>query len=105
MLDKIRFKAPKFQNSNKNFQPGIYFYKFLAKKKENKLTEQNKFSLLQLWIPDTIVNESGIDPYWIYSGYDGYVYRSDKFYDRMIVSKLGNKYHLNELSAIIKYQD
>ena len=33
------------------------------------------------------------------------MHRTEKFYDRTIVSKLGSKYNLNELSAVIKYED
>ena len=99
MIERIQFKD--FNNYPHDlFQPGIKFLKFLARKPSNK--ELNKFSLLKLWIPDTIVYEQGIDPYWIYSGFDGLVYRTEKFYDKTVVSKLGNKYQLNELSAIIK---
>ena len=60
---------------------------------------------MKLWIPDTIVYQAGMDPFWIYSGFDGLVYRSDKFNDRTIVSKLGSKYMLGELSAILKFED
>eukprot|EP00347_Sterkiella_histriomuscorum_P019089 403342991 len=106
--EQIRFQDPQFVASataHEHLQPGINFYKFLAKKSSHNNQDQNKFSLLKVWIPDTIVYQVGQEPFWIYSGFDGCVYRADKFYERSIVSKLGSKYMLNELSAIVKFED
>lgn len=59
-----------------------------------------------MWIPDTIVyEEGGIEPFWLYSGLDGFVYRSEKFPERSVVTKFGNQFALNELSCIFKFKD
>ena len=72
-------KFSEFQNyPYANLQPGILFYKFLAKR-DNK--HANKFSLLRMWIPDTIVYEEG-EPFWVYSDHEGTVHRDERFLEK-----------------------
>lgn len=88
------------------FETGLKFFKFLAKRPELKFKSTQHFRKLQIWIPDTIVyNDHGSGAFWIYTGEDGYVHKTENFQDKHIVSKLGDQYHLDEVAAIIKTHD
>jgi len=68
-------------------QPNVFFYKFLCKRFQAK----NKHERLRVPIPDTIVfQDSGLDPFWLYSDDEGFVNRTTKFDDRDILRKMGN---------------
>jgi len=58
--------------------------------------------MLKLWIPDTIVYEEATEPYWLYSDPSGYVYRTENFQERTIVTKFGNQFAMSDLCAIVK---
>lgn len=47
----------------------------------------------------------GSGAFWIYTGEDGYVHKTENFQDKHVVSKLGDQYHLDEIAAIIKISD
>lgn len=60
---------------------------------------------LRMWVPDTVVYNDGDAPFWIYSGVDGLVYRTENFIDKHVVNKLGNSGSPDELVAILKYPE
>lgn len=84
----------------------LKFYKFLAKRPDIKQKSTQHQRKLQLWIPDTIVyNDTGSPAVWVYTGEDGHVHKTESFQEKHIVSKLGDQYHLDEITAIIKLID
>ena len=84
-------------------RPRMEFYKFLAKKPNLKQRTKTHERKLKLWIPDTIVsNDSGMQPYWIYTGSDGVVRKTEEFNDKDIVVKMANQLKLDELICIAK---
>lgn len=66
--------------------PFVFFYKYLAKRPEfgNK---EPKLHKLQLWVPDTVVYNDNCPPYWIYTGGDGFVYKTETFMDKHIIDQ------------------
>lgn len=88
------------------FETKLKFYKFLAKRTDLKQSSSQHQRKLQLWIPDTIVyNDMGSGAFWIYTGEDGYVHKTENFQDKHVISKLGDQYHLDEIAAVIKMSD
>lgn len=58
---------------------------------------------LQLWIPDTIIlNDREMPNYWLYTDQRGYVFRTDTFTSKNVVSKLANYTSPDELVCVIK---
>ena len=85
------------------FETGLKFFKFLAKRPDLIQKGNQHHRKLQVWIPDTIVyNDQGSGVFWVYTGEDGFVHKTENFQDKHIVSKLGDQYHLDEVAAIIK---
>ena len=79
--------------------PCSSFYKFLCKVKTSKSNHET----LKIPIPDTIVyNDSGLDPYWLYSDNEGFIRRTSKFADKDIIRKMGNPLNVDEAAALIK---
>ncbi len=82
--------------------PFIHFYKLLAKKPgESKVEQKSLVNRLKLWVPDTIIIE-GDQPMWMYSNPQGYVFRSDLFTSKNVISKLANYTSPDELVAVVK---
>ena len=79
--------------------PSLFFYKLFAKKQENVNNDKYR---LKLWLPDTVVFNDEDQPIWLYSGLDGYVYRTDNFYAKNVMNKLANYTSTDELVAVIK---
>jgi len=79
-----------YETITPDFLPYLRFYKFLARKPDFASKDVNQFQKLRLWIPDTVVYNEADQPYWIYTNTEGLVCRSEDFYERHVVSKLGN---------------
>lgn len=89
-----------------SFWPRLDFYKFLAKLPDLKKTTSTHERKLQVWLPDTIVyNDPGLQPYWVYTGKDGIVWKTEDFIDKDIVSKMANQFKLDELVCVAKCVD
>lgn len=85
--------------------PYVFFYKYLAQKPdENGSSSVSNYTRLKLWLPDTIVlNErNDLPPMWFYTSEDGYVYRTDCFTIKNVVTKLSNYASPDELVAVLK---
>ncbi|CAD8077133.1 unnamed protein product [Paramecium sonneborni] len=88
-----------------DFQRFIHFYKFLARRPDSEQSNQSVINRLQLWVPDTIVlNDREIPNYWLYSDSRGYVFRTDTFTSKNVISKLANYTSPDELVAVVKKQ-
>ncbi|CAD8139136.1 unnamed protein product [Paramecium pentaurelia] len=88
-----------------DFQRFIHFYKFLARRPDSEQSNQSIVNRLQLWVPDTIVlNDREIPNYWLYSDSRGYVFRTDTFTSKNVISKLANYTSPDELVAVVKKQ-
>ena len=69
------------------------FYKFLAKREDLKKNSSTHERKLKLWIPDTVIyNDPGQQPYWVYTGHDGVVRKTEEFFDKDIVAKFANQF-------------
>jgi LMBR1 domain-containing protein 1 len=80
--------------------PYIHFLKVLAKKPTEK---QSTINRLKVWIPDTVVlNDGDIPPMWLYSNAQGFVFRTDTFTSKNVISKLANYTSPDELVAVLK---
>ena len=108
-MAKIKFQDGYVYETDMN--PFIFFYKFLAVKNIESLDFDNpkkpasKHMRLKMWVPDTLVYNDGDAPFWMYSGVDGLVYRTENFIDKHVLNKLGNQTKPEELVAIIKYPE
>ncbi|CAK94849.1 unnamed protein product (macronuclear) [Paramecium tetraurelia] len=88
-----------------DFQRFIHFYKFLARRPDSEQSNQSVINRLQLWVPDTIVlNDKEMPNYWLYSDSRGYVFRTDTFTSKNVISKLANYTSPDELVAVVKKQ-
>ena len=79
-LERINFQFEEYgEYPCDDFQPSIYFFKFLCGKpdyeKENSEKGKPSASRLKLFIPDTIVLNDLDNNYWIYTDIEGYVNR------------------------------
>jgi len=84
-----------------DFRPFLFFYKFLAKRPD--ACSMSTVNRLRLWIPDTIITAEGDNPpMWIYSSPEGYVYRSDSFTAKSIITKLAAYASPEEIVAVLK---
>eukprot|EP00742_Colponemidia_sp_Colp-10_P005596 GILJ01005982.1.p1 GENE.GILJ01005982.1~~GILJ01005982.1.p1 ORF type:complete len:988 (+),score=146.86 GILJ01005982.1:2024-4987(+) len=102
MVKRSAYTDERFQYEG-DFAPLVNFYKFLARRPEGtKKDQQSSAGRLKLWIPDTVVYGDGEGPMWFYSSKEGYVYRTDSFQDKHVVSKLGNSQRLDDLVAVSK---
>ena len=111
LLAKVSFldleKPQEERRYNYNYEgmlPYVFFFKYLAQKPDDTLPTSSKYTRLKLWLPDTIVlNErNDLPPMWFYTSEDGYVYRTDTFTIKNVVTKLSNYASPDELVAVIK---
>ena len=72
MILNLAFPNSDSTHYKSEIKPCVSFYKYLAPLSSLKFS---KTSRLHLNIPDTIVYNDKNDPYWLYTGKDGYVYR------------------------------
>ena len=92
-MDKLSFR----DNRYSELLPYIHFYKLLARNNESNVNR------LKLWIPDTIVlNDKEMPNYWLYSDPKGFVFRTDTFTPKNVISKLANYTSPDELVAVMK---
>ena len=104
-LERINFKFEEYgQYPNEDFQPSIYFFKFLCGKPDYEKENQEKGKLcsskLKLFIPDTIVLNDLDYNYWIYTDIEGYVNRVEES-DNDVIEKFKPQ-DKNELIAVSK---
>ena len=92
---KITFSSDKY-SYDKKFAPGIAFYKFLARRSNSNVIR------LSIWIPDTIVFNESMIPVWIYTGLDGFIYRTETFHDQLIMNRLGVLDNPYEVVSVVK---
>ena len=86
--------------------PKLNFYRYLAKLPDLKKVGNAHEWKLNLWIPDTIVyNDGGLQPFWVYTGEDGVVWKTEAFSEKDIISKMANQFKLDELVSIAKFSD
>ena len=106
-LRRINFQFDEYgEYPNDDFQPSIYFFKFLANKPdyEKENSEKGKIckSKLKLYVPDTIVlNDLDIN-YWIYTDTEGYVNRIEEVDSEVIEKFKSIEKDENELIAVSK---
>ena len=105
-LERINFQFEEYgEYPNDDFQPSIYFFKFLANKpdyeKENSEKGKVCTSKLKLFVPDTIVLNDLDTNYWIYTDIEGNVNRIEES-DNDVIEKFQPKNDKNELIAVSK---
>ena len=105
-LERINFQFEEYgEYPNDDFQPSIYFFKFLANKPDYEKENQEKgkvcTSKLKLFIPDTIVLNDLDTNYWIYTDIEGYVNRVEES-DNEVIEKFKPQNDKNELIAVSK---
>ena len=82
-LERINFQFDDYgEYPDEEFQPSIFFFKFLSGKpeyeKENHEKGKRYSSGLKLYVPDTIVLNDLDTNYWVYTNMEGYVCRIDE---------------------------
>ena len=92
---KITFASDDY-SYDQRFAPGIGFYKFLAKRSNGNIIR------LGVSIPDTIVFNESMIPVWIYTGLDGFIYRTETFHDQLILNRLGVLDNPYEVVSVVK---
>jgi len=105
-VERINFQFEEYwEYPNYDFQPSIYFFKFLANKPdyEKEKTEKGKISpsKLKLFVPDTIILNDLDTNYWVYTDIEGNVNRVEES-DNDVLEKIKPKYGKNELIAVSK---
>ena len=105
-LERINFQFEEYgEYPNDDFQPSIYFFKFLTNKPdyEKEIGEKGKActSKLKLYIPDTIVINDLDSNYWIYTDIEGNVNRVEES-DNEVIEKFKPLNDKNELIAVSK---
>ena len=105
-LERINFQFEEYgEYPNDDFQPSIYFFKFLANKPDYEKENQEKgkacISKLKLFIPDTIVLNDLDTNYWIYTDIEGFVNRIEES-DNEVIEKFKPQNDKNELIAVSK---
>ena len=105
-LERINFQFEEYgEYPCDDFQPSIYFFKFLCNKpdyeKENQERGKPCSSRLKLFIPDTIVLNDLDTNYWIYTDIEGYVNRVEES-DSDVIEKFKPQNDKNELIAVSK---
>ena len=105
-LERINFQFEEYgEYPCDDFQPSIYFFKFLCNKpdyeKENQERGKPCSSRLKLFIPDTIVLNDLESNYWIYTDIEGYVNRVEES-DSDVIEKFKPQNDKNELIAVSK---
>lgn len=92
---KITFSSDEYSYDHR-FAPGIQFFKFLAKRSNSHMQR------LCLSIPDTIVFNESMVPVWVYTGLDGFIYRTETFHDQLIMNRLGVLDNPYEVVSVVK---
>ena len=105
-LERINFLFEEYgEYPNDDFQPSIYFFKFLANKPDYEKENQEKgkicTSKLKLYIPDTIVLNDLDTNYWIFTDIEGNVNRVEES-DNEVIEKFKPLNDKNELIAVSK---
>ncbi len=84
-VERINFLFDEYaQYPDENFNPSIFFFKFLSIKPDY---EGKKIQKLKVFIPDTIVFNDSDSHYWIYTDVEGNVARTEVFSDSDILDK------------------
>ena len=76
--------------------PNIAFFKFLARRSNSTALR------LCLAVPDTLVFNESMIPVWIYTGLDGFLYRTETFHDQLILGRLGVIDNPYEVVSVVK---
>ena len=105
-VERINFQFEEYwEYPNYDFQPSIYFFKFLANKpdyeKENTEKGKSCSSKLKLFVPDTIILNDLENNYWIYTDIEGSVNRVEES-DNDVLKKFSPQNDKNELIAVSK---
>ena len=105
-LERINFQFEEYgEYPNDDFQPSIYFFKFLANKPDYEKENQEKgkvcTSKLKLFIPDTIVLNDLDTNYWVFTDIEGNVNRVEES-DNEVIEKFKPMNDKNELIAVSK---
>ena len=105
-VERINFQFEEYwEYPNYDFQPSIYFFKFLANKPDYEKDKADKgkifSSKLKLFVPDTIVLNDLDNNYWIYTDIEGNVNRVEES-DNDVLEKFKPKNDKNELIAVSK---
>lgn len=95
MHSLITFSTDEY-SYDRQLAPNIAFYKFLAKRSNS--TAQR----LCLNVPDTLVFNESMIPVWIYTGLDGFLYRTETFHDQLILGRLGVIDNPYEVVSVVK---
>jgi len=106
-LEKINFQFEEYGDYiDDNFQPSIFFFKFLANKpdyeKENSEKGKPPKSRLKLYVPDTIILNDLDTNYWIYTDIEGYVVRVEEIDSDVIEKFRSLEKDENELIGVSK---
>ena len=106
-LERINFQFDEYgEYPDDDFQPSIFFFKFLANKpdyeKENSEKGKKPTSKLKLYVPDTIVLNDLDSNYWIYTDIEGYVNRIEETDSDVIEKFKSNDKDENELIGVSK---
>ena len=106
-IEKINFQFEEYGDYiDDNFQPSIFFFKFLASKpdyeKENSEKGQPPKARLKLYVPDTIILNDLDTNYWIYTDIEGYVVRVEEIDSDVIEKFRSIEKDENELIGVSK---
>ena len=106
-IEKINFQFEEYGDYiDDNFQPSIFFFKFLANKpdyeKENSEKGQPPKARLKLYVPDTIILNDLDTNYWIYTDIEGYVVRAEEIDSDVIEKFRSIEKDENELIGVSK---
>ena len=106
-IEKINFQFEEYGNyPDDNFQPSIFFFKFLANKpdyeKENSEKGKPPKARLKLYVPDTIILNDLDTNYWIYTDIEGYVTRVEEIDNDVIEKFKSIEKDENELIGVSK---
>ena len=106
-VKKINFEFDEYGDYiDDNFQPSIFFFKFLANKpdyeKENFEKGKPPKARLKLYVPDTIILNDLDTNYWIYTDIEGYVVRAEEIDSDVIEKFRSIEKDENELIGVSK---
>ena len=106
-VKKINFEFEEYGDYiDDNFQPSIFFFKFLTYKpdyeKENFEKGKPPKARLKLYVPDTIVLNDLDTNYWIYTDIEGYVVRVEEIDSDVIEKFRSIEKDENELIGVSK---
>ena len=106
-VKKINFEFDEYGDYiDDNFQPSIFFFKFLAAKpdyeKDNDERGKAPKARLKLYVPDTIILNDLDTNYWIYTDIEGYVVRAEEIDNDVIEKFRSIEKDENELIGVSK---